>query len=59
VPTPSGRTDRIWEGKLSASYNYTVWLFTSASYTAQRNRSTLTAADFVDNLLSLTMGLRY
>ena len=59
APASSGRIDHIWEGRLSASYLYSAWLSTSASYTAQRNRSTLTDADFVDNLLSLSVGLRY
>ena len=56
---PQARTDRLWEGTFSASYLITEWFSTSASYLLRKNNSTLSSVEFSDNVMSLTLGLKY
>jgi hypothetical protein len=59
VSVPNRRKDDYWEGGLDVSYIFSRWLRASANYTIRLNRSTVSAAEFSDNLLGLTIGLRY
>jgi polysaccharide biosynthesis protein VpsM len=59
LATPVNRTDHTWEGSLVATYIYTQWLTTSASYNLHTNNSTIPTVDFTDNVFSLSVGLRY
>jgi polysaccharide biosynthesis protein VpsM len=59
LATPVNRTDHTWEGSLVATYIYTQWLTTSASYSLHNNNSTISSVDFTDNVFSLSVGLRY
>ena len=56
---PLVRSDDYWEGNFQVSYLFTSWLNASADYTLRHNQSTLTGAEFSDNLISLTVGVRY
>lgn len=53
------RSDRYWQGDLVASYLFSSWLSFSLDYTRRNNNSNFSAAEFSDNIISLTIGLRY
>ena len=59
VPVTGQRKDDYWEGGLEVSYDFSRWLKASASYTFRGNHSTDAGADFSNNLLGLTIDLRY
>ena len=56
---PDRRVDNYWEGRLQLSYLYARWLSASANYTFRSNQSTIPLAEFSNNLVGLTLGLRY
>jgi hypothetical protein len=53
------RRDHYWETSLMASYIFSTWLSATADYTFRTDRSTLPGIEFSNNLMSLTLGLRY
>jgi hypothetical protein len=53
------RNDNYWEGNLQATYLFRSWLSATADFTLRNNRSTLPAAVYSDNILSLMLGWRY
>jgi hypothetical protein len=59
LPELIRRKDNYWESGLTVSYLYSQWLTASANYTHRNNQSTLSGAEFSDNILSLMLGLRY
>lgn len=59
VPVTTERTDRYWEGEMSASYIFTHWLSLTADYTIRNNHSTLPGAVYSNNLFSLMLTFRY
>jgi hypothetical protein len=56
---PLRRKDNYWESGLTVSYLYSQWLTASANYMHRNNQSTISGAEFSDNVLSLMLGLRY
>ena len=56
---PQVRTDHTWESTLSASYLFTDWFSTTAAYVFQQNNSTLPSVEYSNNVLSLSLGLKY
>ncbi|MEJ1972681.1 MAG: outer membrane beta-barrel protein [Lacunisphaera sp.] len=56
---PQERTDHLWSGTFTASYLFTEWFSTSASYLLRDNGSTIPSVEYSDNVLSLTLGLKY
>jgi hypothetical protein len=56
---PEERTDRLWEGGLTASYLFNKWVSTSADYSLRRSTSTVPSVEFSRNVLSLRLGLKY
>jgi hypothetical protein len=56
---PLERTDHLWEGGLNASYLFTEWFSTSATYSLRHTASTIPGVGFSQNVLSLTLGLKY
>ncbi|HTB80873.1 MAG TPA: outer membrane beta-barrel protein [Opitutaceae bacterium] len=52
------RKDNYWEGGLSATYMYSSRLSATAGYTLRNNSSTLSGAEFSDNIFSLTINFR-
>ncbi len=53
------RLDHLWEADLTATYLFTDWFSTSASYNFRKNSSTEPVAEFTSNIMALSMGLRY
>lgn len=53
------RKDDYYEGGFSTSFLVTGWLNTSASYTLRSNDSSLNAADFSNNLLSISVNAKF
>jgi len=53
------RNDNSWDVNVQATYLIRSWLSASAGYTLRRNSSTLAAAEYNDNLISLILGWRY
>jgi hypothetical protein len=59
VPVTAQRKDDYWEGGLDVTYEFNRSVKASASYTFRGNHSTDDGADFSNNLLGLTIDLRY
>ena len=59
LPAITIRQDRFWEGDFTATYIFTNWLTLTADYSVRDNHSTLPGAKYSDDILSLTLGLRY
>ncbi len=55
----TSRKDDYWEGGFSTSYLFTSWLSSAASYTLRSNSSSINGANFSNNLLSLTVSLKF
>lgn len=53
------RRDHMWEASLMARYLANSWLAVSASYSLNRNSSTLAGLNYQSNLLSLLLDLSY
>jgi hypothetical protein len=53
------REDTAWEGSLLASFMVTSWISVAAEYSLRHNASTVTAANVTNNLLGLSLTLRY
>jgi hypothetical protein len=53
------RTDNNISGTVSATYIFSTKINTTLSYSLNNNYSTLSVADFTDNILSLDVGLKY
>jgi hypothetical protein len=56
---PAVRTDNLFGGNVSASYTFSSNLNMALSYGLSDNNSTLSSAKYVDNTVSLTLGLKY
>jgi len=52
------RTDDYWEGSVSATYIYSNRLSATAGYTLRNNQSTLSGAEFSDDIVTLTLSYR-
>jgi len=55
----AGRTDSTWEGTLIASYMLTSWIGVSADYRLRYNSSNFEGAQFSNNIIGLSLALRY
>jgi hypothetical protein len=58
-PVSSDRRDKDWEAGLFTSLSYSKWLTATANYAFRTNHSTISPADFSDDILSLTFTFRY
>jgi len=59
IAYPANRTDNYLEGGVSATYIYSQNLSATISYTLRDNTSTVSTAEFLDNMLGLNIGLKY
>jgi hypothetical protein len=59
IAYPAPRTDNYVEGDVSATYIYSKNISATISYDLRHNASTVSTAEFLDNMLSLDVGLKY
>lgn len=53
------REDSYWQTDLAVTYLFNSWLSMSLDGTFRRNHSTIPGVEFSDNILGVSMGLRY
>jgi polysaccharide biosynthesis protein VpsM len=58
--TPANvRKDNYWVGSFAATYVFSSWLSFTADETYRTNRSSIEAVQFTNNIISLSLNLRY